>query len=598
MASPRSASRKKIEPLDYTVAAMAPALKGMTSFLDLPADAVRAMNARNLVRVDDVPSPEEAARIGESSVSEVPPGDKTTSGVIGTLYAETVPSRDIPDKKSSGDDTSPGGKTFSWVGLTTTPSSSGSFQKKEELARGERLQGDHSRIEDKKTSGATIAPGDKTTSGGHLGDGVAVLRQQIRHKLQSLSVDEVQQIASQPLGRRHQKILERAVSENVVVKPIERASEITSGSFTDSKLDALSGSKRGSGNQLTSGVETNSEIASLIYTPAVVSVPLVPGIGRSKIRKCVLAQDGHSLGEEAIYQILWRSGTPETEDPNGARVISIGAADIGMRANMAKKNVRQNISRLYEKLAIEIIEDFETVSSKPRRYRVYSSKQILERRRAAGLEYVLRNKGVVFCSASGAEIKALPVDQKTPGDETLIRPALSKRQRHLQQAEVRRDATLPVHAQSTEIPPEDLRQISEALNLYGLVNEDVAIQLVRNCRREKSDAMVAEILFFVREKMELIKSNRAIANPVGLILATVPKSFVGQAFVEFRNRMLNQAELAAEDENRRRREEEEMRNWLQEQVSICENIVNDATKSQQERDVAEQRLREFAHWNV
>lgn len=598
MASPRSASRKKIEPLDYTVAAMAPALKGMTSFLDLPADAVRAMNARNLVRVDDVPAPVEAARTGESSVSEMTPGDKTASGVIGTLHAEAVSFRKIPDKKASGVDMSPGGKTLSGVGLTTTPSSSGSFQKKEELARGERLPGDHSCIEDKKTSGATITPGDKTTSGGHLGDGVAALRQQIRHKLQSLSGDEVQQIASQPLGRRHQEILERAVSENVVVKPIELASERTLGSFTDSKLDALSGSKRGSGNQLTSGVETSPEIASLIYTPAVVSVPLVPGIGRSKIRKCVLAQDGHSLGEEAIYQILWRSGTPETADPNGARVISIGAADIGMRANMAKKNVRQNISRLYEKLAIEIIEDFETVSSKPRRYRVYSSKQILERRRAAGLEYVLRNKGVVFCTANGVEIQAAPENQKVPGDETLIRPALSKRQRHLLQAEVRREAVLPILSQNTEIRPEDLHQVSEAFNLYGSVDENAVIQLVRNCRREQADATAAEIVFFVREKMDLIKSNRAIANPVGLILATVPKSFVGQPFIAFRNRMLNQAELAAEDENRRRRDEEEMRNWLQEQVSICESIVNDTTKSQQERDVAEQQLREFAHWNV
>ena len=36
----------------------------------------------------------------------------------------------------------------------------------------------------------------------------------------------------------------------------------------------------------------------------------VPGRGRSKVRKCVLAQDGHSLGEEAVYQVLWRAGRP------------------------------------------------------------------------------------------------------------------------------------------------------------------------------------------------------------------------------------------------------------------------------------------------
>ena len=61
----------------------------------------------------------------------------------------------------------------------------------------------------------------------------------------------------------------------------------------------------------------------------------------------------------------------------------MGAADVGYKVNMAKKNVRQNISKLYEKLALEILEDFETISSQARLYRVFSYKQILERRRAA-----------------------------------------------------------------------------------------------------------------------------------------------------------------------------------------------------------------------
>ena len=33
---------------------------------------------------------------------------------------------------------------------------------------------------------------------------------------------------------------------------------------------------------------------------------------------------------------------------------------------MAKKNVRQNISRLFEKLAVEILENFETMNSQAR----------------------------------------------------------------------------------------------------------------------------------------------------------------------------------------------------------------------------------------
>jgi len=123
---------------------------------------------------------------------------------------------------------------------------------------------------------------------------------------------------------------------------------------------------------------------------------ITPGRGRSKVRRAVLAQDGHSLGEEAIYQVMWRGGRPESGDPNSSRTIRIGAADIGYKVNMAKKNVRQNVSRLFEKLAIEILEDFETMSSQARLYKVYSYKQILDRRRAAGLEYVQRSAVQVF----------------------------------------------------------------------------------------------------------------------------------------------------------------------------------------------------------
>lgn len=101
---------------------------------------------------------------------------------------------------------------------------------------------------------------------------------------------------------------------------------------------------------------------------------LTPGRGRSKVRRCILAQDGHSLGEEAIYQMLWRSGRPEGADPNGARTVRMGAAELGNRINMAKKNVRMNISRLFEKLSINLLEDFETINSQARLYRVFSYK--------------------------------------------------------------------------------------------------------------------------------------------------------------------------------------------------------------------------------
>ena len=238
----------------------------------------------------------------------------------------------------------------------------------------------------------------------------------------------------------------------------------------------------------------------------------------------------------------------------------MGAADVGLRVNMAKKNVRQNISKLYEKLALEILEDFETMSSQARLYRIFSYKQILERRRAAGLEFVLRNKGVVFCTRDGAGLVTSPAYVKTPGDERSIRPAPPKRRRApLTPGSRAIQPPLPAVALIEQSEDADVLAVSHALNRYWPVDQPAAVQLVRACRKVRSDARADEISFFVREKLELARQNRSISNPTGLILCTVPQSFVGSTFLDFRKRMERQAVLAAEEAERKLREEEELK---------------------------------------
>jgi len=322
---------------------------------------------------------------------------------------------------------------------------------------------------------------------------------------------------------------------------------------------------------------------------------LTPGRGRSKIRRCVLAQDGHSLGEEAIYQALWRTGRPEiTSDPNSARTIRIGAAELGYKVNMAKKNVRQNISRLFEKLALEILEDFETMNSQARLYRVFSYKQILERRRAVGMEYVLRNKGVVFCSQDGREPVSSPAYVSSPGDRTSIRPAPPKRARkRVVASEPLQYAPTQPPADPEEAESSDLQMVSKALNQYWSVDQEAAVQLIRKCRSVRADARADEIAFFVSEKLHLARTNRNISNPVGLILATVPQSFAGSTFLEFRRRMERQAANASEEASRKEREAIELEAWLQKEFKRYEDIAGDETKTQKERDDAAKFLRQL-----
>lgn len=510
----RKAKRKTIEPFDYTTAAHAPALKGMTSFLDLSPEVLQetALLSRKQPGVLVIPSVMKVEEHGEE--------------------------KELPDN-------------------TIRP------EVDETTSAGKETAGDI------KPPGVDITPEGNCTLGAY------------DSKDKQL---EVMQIASVP--------------ESAELQDKGYLPKVSAPAFVEGENRTQTASAHN--DQSTENVVPlgGYSIPGVYLSPGGNVAPGVlrgGGVGKSKIRRCVLAQDGHSLGEEAIYQVLWRFGKPEDRNPNGARQISIGAAEIGMRANMAKKNVRQNLSRLYEKLAIEVLEDFVTVNSKPRTYRVYSYKQILERRRSAGLEYVLRNKGVVFCTQEGVEIDLARQDQLSPGDKTSPRPAVSKRQRIVERRLAMQVQASTVH--TSEALAKEHAILAQALNAHWSVDDKAAEQLLRNCRQIRADARIEEILFFIKEKIELIRTNPRVTNPTGLLLATVPNSFAGKSFEIFRERFEQQQRLAREEEQRKEAEKAAMQLWLDEQIAVCESQVNDPSLSQHERDLAEVRLRGYTSWN-
>jgi hypothetical protein len=123
-------------------------------------------------------------------------------------------------------------------------------------------------------------------------------------------------------------------------------------------------------------------------TPGVISVPR-----RTHIRKCVAARDGHSLGEEILYQALWSAAAPET---GVSRMIVIGWRGMSQLCRMTPKNCKINTQRLIRKLALEVLSPYNTPESIGTTYRIYSTEDILRRRRRAGLEWVIRSRGVEF----------------------------------------------------------------------------------------------------------------------------------------------------------------------------------------------------------
>ena len=301
-----------------------------------------------------------------------------------------------------------------------------------------------------------------------------------------------------------------------------------------------------------------------------------------RIRKCVLAQDAHSQGEDALFSAMWNTAKPDPADPSGSRMIRIGYAELAQKSRMHRSNVRINIAGLRAKLAIEVLDEHDSRDVTPRTYRLYSFKEILERRRAAGLEYVIRKKSVVFVTETG---------------EILPLPGLPK-------AGVRRPRNLETNGsaegfQSTrqEADPEqmdlDVRQISDALSQHWPVDEAAAHQLLRQCRSVRRDAEIDEIIFFINEKLQIALTNKNIKNPTGLVLATVPQCFEGSTFEEFRRRRNEGLRLTAEEEERKQQQSRDLQLWLERKLQELQAIAEDESQPQATRDKALRELRQY-----
>jgi hypothetical protein len=323
----------------------------------------------------------------------------------------------------------------------------------------------------------------------------------------------------------------------------------------------------------------------------------VPSQNR-KIRKCRLSQDAHSAGEESLYRILWEEGRPESANPLGSRVVRIGYAELANKARMHKANVRLNLANLTAKLAIEQSGDFSSRDMIAKSYRVLSYKEILERRRAAGLEYVIRQKNVVFVTALGEPIPLPGLAQKgkrrmggNPSDTNGHHPVSDSRP--VRESPPVGDSlpvseplsvgdSLPV-GESPEFQA-DFAFVSKAMNAYWTVDDAATEQLIRACRKVRPDAQAEEIAFFVSEKLELARSNRAINNPVGLILATVPQSFSGYSFETFRQRRQERKRLAEEESNRKAEEDRMLREWILRDAKKTLASPNSTEKSRREAE--------------
>ncbi len=125
---------------------------------------------------------------------------------------------------------------------------------------------------------------------------------------------------------------------------------------------------------------------------------------RRHIRQALTAKDGHSLGEQAVYEALWANSEPHSPD---CRTAAIGYRTLSEVCRLSVNNCKANLRALVQKLAIEELAGHSYTHSKT--YLIYNAPAILRRRKAAGLTHYIKTRGVIFVDPeTGVPVSGVP----------------------------------------------------------------------------------------------------------------------------------------------------------------------------------------------
>jgi len=315
--------------------------------------------------------------------------------------------------------------------------------------------------------------------------------------------------------------------------------------------------------------------APALAYPPVIFRPLL------RVRRATLAQDGHSFGEQALYEALWQHAHPRDND---SRIITLGYRRMSELARLTVNNCKANIQALIQKLAVEEVSSF--THSQGRTYLVYTYAAILQRRRDAGLTHYIKSRGVVFVDPdsgapltarirdrSGIPFSGAPLPGSVPEGASQGTPAAPISGAPLSPAAPYSQALRNAFSNSTTSTPPDLLQ--GLRQLVGLVDDEAAAVLWHQCRKRAQDCTAEEVLHFARAKAAIFRSGK-IQNPIGFLLAAVPKCFEGASFLEFRREQAQRAREAEEQQVQMRRE--------------FEAIMNDPNSSEEDRQFVRRML--------
>jgi hypothetical protein len=237
-------------------------------------------------------------------------------------------------------------------------------------------------------------------------------------------------------------------------------------------------------------------------------------------------QDAHTMGEQLVYETLWTFGGSDNGVVAPYKEVSGGYNRLASKTGLSDKAVMRNLRSLEEKLAITRISLEEKETCTPRVYRVFSYKEILQRRRAAGLEWVIRSgHGVAFAPV---DVTTIPCGRNdhTPMDATSIDP--------MDTAPIP-----PVDVPSTHI--EKKREIEQTTSTVHLLLQaqlptfdGAAVEkLWEDCRQRVPDVTAEEVSWLFSQKIRSSQA-RGVESPNGFLISAVSRSCTPAAVAAIR----------------------------------------------------------------
>jgi hypothetical protein len=321
-----------------------------------------------------------------------------------------------------------------------------------------------------------------------------------------------------------------------------------------------------------------------------------------KIHRCTLVQHGQSLGETTLYQALWAHGKVETAE---TKIVTAGWRTMKRICGMTDKNCKRNTASLIEKLAIEEIGKENVHARTGRTYRVFSFTKTLERRKAAGMEWAVWDKGRRFVQSDGSPlelnfssgdktttvvaptpVEIATVDKTTPGTVVNITPGTVVKTTPVLGSTLGREKK-----NESSSTTNDLVLILDALGDESLaVDEGAALLILNSCRNVCPDAAVNEIVSIIREKGAVMRSLRDVRNPIGFLLASVSAVFDGEGIKSYRRRQVAATVLVEQRNQEESRKQREMYEWFLSERDRLTMLIQNPDASAKRRDDARRGL--------